>query len=114
MSSDCIFCKIIAKQIPSKSAYEDDEISGFHDIQPQAPVHVLFLPKKHIATVNDVPAGDLIVGKLVHAAAKVAGELGVAKPGYRLVMNCNADGGQVVYHLHLHLLGGRSLKGGMG
>ena len=111
---DCIFCRIAAGEIPSKKAYEDDEVLGFHDINPQAPVHVLFIPKRHVATVNDIPDGDLVAGKLVLAARKTAKELGVAENGYRLVMNCNKDGGQVVFHLHLHLMGGRPLKGGMG
>lgn len=114
MSTDCIFCKIVAKQIPSKPAYEDEEIYAFHDIQPQAPVHVLFVPKRHLATANDLAGGDPILGKMAIAAARTARELGVADSGYRLVVNCNADGGQVVYHLHLHLMGGRPLRGGMG
>jgi histidine triad (HIT) family protein len=114
VSPDCIFCRIVAREIPSKAAYEDDEVYGFHDIHPQAPVHVLFVPKRHIATVNDIPPGDLVAGKLALAASKTAAEIGIASSGYRLVMNCNADGGQEVFHLHLHLMGGRPLKGGMG
>jgi histidine triad (HIT) family protein len=114
MGTDCVFCKIIKKEIPSKVVYEDGEILGFHDVAPQAPLHVLFIPKKHIATANDVPEGEGVAEALFQAARKAAQELGVAESGYRLVMNCNKDGGQVVYHLHLHLLAGRPLHGGMG
>ena len=108
--SDCLFCKIVAGQIPAKKAHEDELCIGFHDIHPQAPTHVLFIPKKHVATANDLTHEDTaLVGHLTVTAAKVAKELGVADAGYRLVMNCNKDGGQTVFHLHLHLLAGRQL-----
>lgn len=108
--ADCLFCKIAAKQIPAKVAFEDAEVMAFHDIHPMAPVHVQIIPKKHIARVSDLTqeTSGLLV-RLVLTANRLAGELGVAGPGYRLVINCNPAAGQSVYHLHLHLLGGRSL-----
>lgn len=110
MSADCLFCKMVSGTIKPDTVYEDTEILGFKDINPQAPVHVLVIPKKHIATVNDLsPEHAALAGKLVLTAAKIAGEMGVALSGYRTVMNCNADGGQSVFHIHLHLLGGRSM-----
>ena len=107
---DCIFCKIAAKEIPAKTAYEDAEVLAFHDIQPKAPVHIQVIPKRHIARVSEVgPAEAGLVGRLVLVANRLAKESGVAEPGYRLVINCNAAAGQSVYHLHLHLLGGRAM-----
>lgn len=107
---DCIFCKIASKQIPAKVAFENEHVLAFHDLFPQAPTHVLVIPKAHYATLNDVPADQAaLLGELVTAATSVAKELGIAEGGYRVVMNCNADGGQSVYHIHLHLLGGRHL-----
>ncbi|AZN40466.1 histidine triad nucleotide-binding protein [Paenibacillus albus] len=109
---DCIFCKIIEGSIPSKKVFENEHVVAFHDIQPAAPVHILLIPKKHIATMNDVTdADDTLMAELFRAARHVAAELGVAESGYRLVNNCNSDGGQIVYHLHIHLLGGEKLKG---
>ncbi|SEN09144.1 histidine triad nucleotide-binding protein [Paenibacillus sp. OV219] len=109
---DCIFCKIIEGSIPSKKVFENEHVVAFHDIQPAAPVHILLIPKKHIATMNDVTdADDALMAELLRAARHVARELGVAESGYRLVNNCNSDGGQIVYHLHFHLLGGEKLKG---
>ncbi|REE93053.1 histidine triad (HIT) family protein [Paenibacillus taihuensis] len=109
---DCIFCKIIEGSIPSKKVFENEHVLAFHDIQPAAPVHILLIPKKHIATMNDVTdEDDALMAELLRAARHVANELGVAESGYRLVNNCNSDGGQVVYHLHIHLLGGEKLKG---
>ena len=109
--ADCVFCKIAAKEIPSKVAYEDAEVLAFHDIQPKAPVHIQVIPKRHIARVSEVgPAEAGLVGKLVLVANHLAKESGVAEPGYRLVFNCNAAAGQSVYHLHLHLLGGRPMS----
>ncbi|PZD93942.1 histidine triad nucleotide-binding protein [Paenibacillus sambharensis] len=107
---DCIFCKIIEGSIPSRKVYENEHVLAFHDIQPAAPVHVLIIPKKHIATMNDVQAEDgPLVAEIFAAARHIAKELGVDESGYRLVNNVNADGGQVVYHLHVHLIGGKKL-----
>ena len=106
----CLFCRIIADEIPASKVYEDDELIAFNDINPQAPVHVLVVPKRHIATLNDLtPADDGLIGAMVRAAAAIAKEKGVDGPGFRTVFNCNAQAGQTVFHLHLHLLGGRSL-----
>lgn len=105
-----IFDKIIAREIPADIVYEDEEILAFRDINPQAPVHVLFIPKRPIATLNDLQPGDeLLMGKLVMAATAWAKRQGFADNGYRVVINCNRDGGQSVYHIHLHLLAGRAL-----
>lgn len=107
---DCIFCKIIEGQIPSKKVYEDDKVLAFYDIQPAAPVHVLIIPKKHIASMNDVAAADWgLIGEVHHAAQQIAKQLGVADAGYRLINNCGKDSGQVVFHIHYHLLGGEEL-----
>jgi histidine triad (HIT) family protein len=107
---DCLFCKIVAKQIPAKVVHEDADCLAFEDISPQAPTHVLIVPKRHIATTNDVVSADeALVGHLVTTAAKLARDRGHADAGYRVVMNTNADAGQTVFHLHVHLLGGRSL-----
>jgi len=105
-----IFTKIINREIPATIVYEDDRVLAFTDINPQAPVHILIVPKKEIATVNDVTADDEItLGRLFIAAAKIAADKGIAESGYRLMVNVNQDGGQEVFHLHMHLLGGRSL-----
>jgi histidine triad (HIT) family protein len=104
----CLFCKIIAGEIPATKVYEDDRLFAFNDINPQAPMHVLIVPKKHVATVNDLTtAEDDLVGAMVRTAAKVATERGLDGPGYRTVFNCNAQAGQTVFHIHLHVLGGR-------
>jgi histidine triad (HIT) family protein len=106
----CLFCKIVAKQIPAKVVHEDADCLAFEDISPQAPTHVLVVPKRHIATTNDViTADEALVGHLVTTAAKLARDRGHADAGYRVVMNTNAAAGQTVFHLHVHLLGGRSL-----
>ena len=111
MKSDCIFCRIVSKEIPARIAYEDEGVLAFHDIQPQAPVHLQIIPKEHIARVLELTEENVhLVGKLVLAANRLSRELGVAEPGYRLVMNCNPGAGQSVYHLHLHLLGGRPMR----
>ncbi|MDD3608837.1 MAG: histidine triad nucleotide-binding protein [Halothiobacillaceae bacterium] len=108
--SETIFMKIIRREIPARIVYEDDDVLAFHDIAPQAPVHVLIIPKTPIATLNELAdAQAALVGKLVLTAARLARELGIDESGYRLVTNCNADGGQTVFHIHLHLLGGRPL-----
>ncbi len=105
-----IFTKIIQKEIPADIVYEDDHITAFRDINPQAPVHILIVPNKEIPTVNDIEAHDEeLVGKMFTAAQKIAADEGVAENGYRLLINCNRDGGQEVFHLHMHLFGGRPL-----
>ena len=113
--SDCIFCKIIKGDIPCTKVYEDDAVLAFDDIHPMSPVHVIIIPKKHIATLMDVDTNtDIITGRLIAAAQKVAIMKNVADGGFRTVVNCNADGGQVVFHLHMHLLGGRKLEDQLG
>ncbi len=108
---DCIFCKIISGEIPSKKVYEDESVYAFYDINPMAPVHVLIVPKTHIASINELtPENSAVVAHIYEVAAKLAKELGVAESGYRMVSNCGADAGQTVFHLHFHLLGGRPLK----
>lgn len=111
MMSDCLFCKMIAGDIPADIVYQDDDVFAFRDINPQAPLHVLIVPKLHIATTNDLQQehGQLI-GKLYLAAKKIAKDEGVSEPGYRTVINCNAEAGQSVYHIHLHLLAGRQMN----
>ena len=112
---DCLFCKIAAGEIPSKKAYEDDEVLAFYDIAPQAPVHVLVIPKKHVEDIYAARAeNDAFLAKLLRTAAQIAGELGLAESGFRLVTNCGADAQQSVKHLHVHILGGRPLEGQMG
>jgi histidine triad (HIT) family protein len=109
--SDCLFCKMVSGEIPPDTVYEDDDILAFNDINPQAPTHVLIIPKTHIATLNDASTDDTrLMGRLSMVAAQLAGEAGFADDGYRVVMNCNSAGGQAVYHIHLHLLGGRSMS----
>jgi len=110
--SETIFSKIINRELPADVVYEDTEIMAFRDINPQAPVHVLVVPKVEIATVNDIkPDHAELIGKLVLAAQKIANDEGIAEDGYRLVINCNRHGCQEVFHLHLHLIGGRQLRG---
>jgi histidine triad (HIT) family protein len=107
---DCVFCKIVEGAIPAKKVYEDDDVLAFDDITPQAPVHTLVIPKKHIATLNDVGPDDAeLLTKVTLAAIKVAKDKGLEGNGYRLVTNCLEDGGQAVFHIHTHVLGGRSL-----
>lgn len=108
--SETIFTKIINREIPADILYEDDDVLAFSDVNPQAPVHFLVIPKQPIATVNDIQPDDAeLVGKLVLAAKKLAKEKGIDEEGYRLVMNCNEGAGQTVFHIHLHVLGGRAL-----
>ena len=105
-----IFSKIIAREIPADIVYEDDLVLAFRDISPQAPVHILIIPKQEIATVNDVSSGDeAAMGRLFTVAARIASDEGIAESGYRLIVNCNEDGGQEVFHLHMHILGGHRL-----
>lgn len=109
---ETIFSKIINREIPADIVYEDDEILAFRDISPKAPVHVLVIPKQNIATLNDIqPEQAELIGKMVLAAQKIANQEGIAEDGYRLVINCNRHGCQVVFHLHMHLIGGRQLRG---
>jgi len=110
--SETIFSKIIKHELPADVVYEDNEIIAFRDINPQAPVHVLVVPKVEIETVNDIkPEQAELIGKLVLTAQKIAADEGIAEDGYRLVINCNRHGCQEVFHLHLHLIGGRQLRG---
>lgn len=107
---DCIFCKIIKKELPAEMVYQTEDIIAFNDKHPRAPIHQLIVPKKHIATLNDLAEKDtILVGNLLQVARYLAKKANIAKSGYRTVFNCNKDGGQEVYHLHLHLLGGRAL-----
>ena len=106
---DCLFCKIVAGEIPARTLYEDDQVMAFYDIAPQAPVHFLIIPKKHIATLHDLSEADnALVGHILFTAQRLAKELG-CQDGFRVVMNCNELGGQTVYHIHLHVLGQRQL-----
>jgi histidine triad (HIT) family protein len=111
---DCIFCKIINGTIPSSKVYEDAEVVAFDDIHPMAPVHVIVIPKKHIPTLLDVTAENMnAVNDMVAAAREVARIKGIDKRGFRTVINCNEEGGQVIFHLHMHVLGGKKLKDGL-
>jgi histidine triad (HIT) family protein len=106
----CLFCRIIAGEIAASKVYEDDDLFAFNDINPQAPMHVLVVPKKHVATLNDLVAADeRLIGAMIRRAAAIAGEKGYGQSGYRTVFNTNAQAGQSVFHVHLHVLGGRAL-----
>jgi histidine triad (HIT) family protein len=108
--SDCLFCKMVSGEIQPDTIYEDDEVLGFRDLNPQAPTHVLVVPKTHISTINDLEDNhSALVGRLFLAAKKIAADEGIADDGYRTVMNCNAGAGQTVFHIHLHVLGGRPM-----
>ena len=108
--SQCLFCRIAAGEIPANILYSDEDVLAFRDINPQAPLHALVIPRKHIATINDLQADDAeIVGKLFLVAQQIAAEAGYSDDGYRVVMNCGVDAGQTVFHIHLHLLAGRRL-----
>lgn len=110
MAEETIFSKIIRREIPSDILYQDELVTAFRDISPQAPTHILIVPNLLIATVNDVVAGhEAALGRMITVAAKIARQEGIAEDGYRLIMNCNQHGGQEVYHIHLHLVGGRPL-----
>lgn len=110
MSDSCIFCRIAAGEIPAKKVFENEDVMAFWDIAPKAPVHLLVIPKRHIATVNDIVSGDFeLIGRLFDAAHQAAIAAEIDQRGYRLVTNVNADGGQEVFHIHVHLLGGKRL-----
>lgn len=107
---DCLFCKIAKKEIPAGIIYEDDKVIAFNDLNPQAPFHALVIPRQHIGTLNDIAEPDReLVGHMMMVAARLADEQGFANDGYRAVFNCNTHGGQTVFHIHLHLLGGKAM-----
>ena len=106
--SDCLFCGIVAGKIPANIVYSDELVVAFSDIHPQAPVHILIIPRVHTASLNQTDDGALL-GHIMKTAAKLARDKGISESGYRVILNCNQDGGQTVYHLHAHLLGGRAL-----
>jgi len=108
--SSCLFCRIVSGEIPATKVYEDDRLVAFNDIHPQAPMHVLVIPRAHIATLNDLgPDHDALAGEMIRRGAAIAADRGYAQSGYRTVFNCNADAGQAVFHIHLHVLAGRPL-----
>jgi len=112
---DCVFCQIVAGNIPSDILYQDEEVIAFRDINPEAPTHVLIIPKKHIASLNTLSAAELpVIGRMVSVASELAKKEGIADRGYRLVFNCGEEGGQLVPHLHMHLIGGRKLSDTLG
>lgn len=109
-NTDCIFCRIAQREIPAKIIFENDNIIAFEDIKPQAPVHIVIIPKCHIEKISDIKDSHKdIIGELVLTANALAKEKGIGNSGYRIVINCNKDGGQIVFHIHLHLLGGRAM-----
>ncbi len=113
--SDCLFCKIIAGEIPSEMVYRDEQVTAFRDINPVAPTHILIIPNKHIPTINDLtPEDETLVGHLFTTGRALAKEEGIDESGYRLIINVNRDGGQEIYHLHLHLIGGQKMRHPMG
>jgi histidine triad (HIT) family protein len=108
--TDCLFCRIARKEIPATLVFEDDDVVAFDDIHPQAPTHVLVVPKRHVPSLDALePADDALAGKLMRVAARIARERGVAEAGWRSVVNVGKDGGQLVFHVHLHMLGGRPM-----
>ena len=109
--ADCLFCKIVKREIPASIVYEDDRMLAFNDINPQGPTHVLVIPKRHIATLNELSdTDDALVGELVRRAAAIAKERGLSANGFRAVFNTNREAGQTVFHIHLHLIGGRPMR----
>ena len=115
MSTDCIFCKIVAGELPSNQVYQDEWVTAFRDIHPLAPVHILIVPNKHLASANDLTEADVAVaGRMLTLAPELARQEGIDESGYRLVMNTGSDGRQEVFHLHLHLLGGQRMKNPLG
>ena len=112
---DCIFCKIVAGEIPSEILYQDEEVVAFRDINPEAPVHVLIIPRKHIPSLAHLSESDSpLIGRMVNIANRLAKEEGISEDGYRLAMSCGEQGGQLVPHLHMHLIGGRKLSDSLG
>jgi len=112
---DCVFCQIVSGNIPSDILYQDEEVIAFRDINTEAPTHVLIIPKKHIASLNTLSAAELpVIGRMVSVASDLAKKEGIADRGYRLVFNCGEEGGQLVTHLHMHLIGGRKLSDALG
>jgi histidine triad (HIT) family protein len=108
---DCLFCKIIDKTIPADIVYEDDRVIAFRDVAPQAPTHILVIPRQHISTLNDLnESNNELIGHILYVAKTIAADEGLAEDGYRVAMNCNNHGGQTVFHIHLHLLGGRQMQ----
>ena len=110
MNNDCLFCKIINREVPAKIEFEDNQVLGFHDIQPSAPVHILFVPKKHLDSVAQASVENPVVSLLADRAVKTAEKLGLQPTGFRLLINYGPDAGQTVHHLHMHLLGGAKLS----
>jgi histidine triad (HIT) family protein len=107
--TDCLFCRLVAGEVPATKIYEDDQLVVINDIKPEAPLHALVIPRRHIPTINDLqPPDDALIGAMMRRAAAVAAEKGYAMRGYRTVFNCNREAGQTVFHLHLHVLGGRT------
>ncbi|MEI7636613.1 MAG: histidine triad nucleotide-binding protein [Syntrophus sp. (in: bacteria)] len=112
---DCIFCEIVKGSIPCIKVYEDEKVLAFDDIHPMAPVHVVIIPKEHIATILDVAEDRMaVMGAMISAAREVSRKKGIDQSGFRMVINCNEDGGQVIFHLHMHVLGGKKLQDGLG
>ena len=112
---DCVFCQIVAGKIPSEILYQDEELIVFHDINPQAPIHLVIIPKRHVPSLAQLSEAELpLIGHMVNAANQLAKREGISKGGYRLAINCGEQGGQLVPHLHMHLLGGRKLSGKLG
>jgi histidine triad (HIT) family protein len=112
---ECIFCQIVEGKVPSETLYQDEEVIAFRDLNPQAPTHVIIIPKKHISTLTDLsPAEASLVGRMVNIANQLAKTEGISERGYRLAINCGKEGGQLVPHLHMHLIGGRRLSGALG
>ena len=111
MKENCLFCRIIRGEIDSKIIFENQSVLAFNDINPQAPIHILIIPKVHISTLNDIQSSQIeLVGEMVKVSTLIAKDLKIAKNGYRTIFNCNQDAGQTVFHIHLHLLGGRTLN----
>ena len=107
--TDCVFCKIVDGSLPSRIVYEDDLVVAFHDAHPSAPIHILVVPRKHVPTLNDIQEGNNILSHMGHVARKIAEDMGVDRSGYRFLINVNKGGGQVIFHVHAHLVAGRDL-----
>lgn len=112
---NCLFCRIINREIPSKIVYEDDQVLAFHDVEPKAPIHILLIPKTHLASLNDLASDhEGVMAHLTLSISKVAEIMGIKDPGYRVIVNCGKDSGQAVAHLHYHILGGRTFENNFG